>query len=112
MSYQPSPLHDPNDEQTWQPLSHSSYAPQQPFPSQPELQQPLYPQQTPPLPYQPPMSPEPPPKKKHGTLFWLLLIGGVLLIFVVGLTILNAAFHSSTTTSPDSTPVPTTISAL
>ena len=35
-----------------------------------------------------------------------------MLIFVVGLTILNAAFHSSTTTSPDSTPVPTTISAL
>ncbi len=66
--------------------------PQQPYPQQP------YPQQ--------------PPRKKRGPLFWLLVIGGVLLIFMVGLTILNAAFHSSTTTSADSTPIPTTINSL
>ena|SRR2546421_2764847 len=76
----------------------------------PEPQRPLneWPQQ--PYPQQP--YPQQPPRKKRGPLFWLLVIGGVLLIFVVGLTILNAALHSSTTTSADSTPVPTNISSL
>jgi hypothetical protein len=75
---------------------NTSYPPQQPFPP-PQFNQhqysPQYQQQS------PTMSQQPPPKKKHGTLFWILLLVGILLGFGLLSIILIAVLQ------PASTPV-------
>ena len=104
--------------------------PQQDFPSQPGVppnprypnyqpQSGQYPYQQPPM--QQPMTPVPPeqpsPKKKHGPVFWVLLVLGILLVVGMCSGIMNAASHPSTNTTaneqatpteaPTATPVPT-----
>ena len=52
-----------------------------------ELQQPIN---------QPPQEPQQPPRKKRGTLFWLGLLIGILLVIVLGGVIINAIATAST----------------
>lgn len=94
--------------------------PQQPHPSQPGWEpasqyppQPMYPQpgqysyQQPPMQQPlPPVSPEQPsPKKKHSSMFWTLVVLGILL--VVGMC--SVISHPSTNTTADEQATPTEV---
>ncbi len=82
MSYQP-PTNEPWQHQ--QPPSNTYYPPQQP----------LY--QTGGL---PPSPPPQPPKKKRGPLFWILVIGGIVIVVGLCQSMVKSASQSSTVTTP------------
>jgi hypothetical protein len=91
---QPYPQQLPNE--PWQPWPNTFYPPQQPYPPQPGWEPaPQYPQA--PFPQYPP--PPPPPKKRLGPLFWILVIGGTLLVCAACSGIGIAISRSSTTAS-------------
>jgi hypothetical protein len=97
-SQQQYPQQPPNE--PWQPSPHTSYPPQQPYPSQLGWG---------PAPQYPP--PRPPSKKRFGPLFWILVIGGTLLVCAacsgIGIAILRTPITSSTNESvTQATPSP------